>query len=258
MPLHSHRPMLLVLPTLLSLLATRTTSALSQAPATAQPDSTVCVSNDGWLLVGTYTRPPLPETQRAAVLLLNRATGDRRAYDSTAAVLARHGVASLRLDLRGHGESTNRGRFVPFAPRMDTLLQGTPTDIAAGLDWLAHRPGVDSARLGVVGASYSGEFAVMAGRSGRPARAYALLSPGSLSTESIRWLDARGTRWLFVASRQERTQATRDVIAEVLDSARWADVWLWEPQSHATRLFEVVPELPTLLTAWLAARLSGS
>jgi dienelactone hydrolase len=248
--------MLLSVPVLLSLLAAPTAVAFPQAPALVQPDSTVHVTSDGWLLVGSYARPALPESPWPAVLLLNRADGNRRAYDSTAAVLARHGIASLRLDLRGHGESTNRGRFVPSAPGMDTLLQGTPTDIAAGLNWLAQRPGVDSTRLGVVGASYSGEFAVMAGRSGRPARAYALLSPGSLSSESIRWLDALGTRWLFVASRQERTQATRDVIAEVLDRARWADIWLWEPQSHATRLFDVVPELPTLLTAWLVPRLS--
>lgn len=40
-------------------------------------------------------------------ILLNRANGDRRAYDSTAAILAGHGIASLRLDLCGHGERTN-------------------------------------------------------------------------------------------------------------------------------------------------------
>jgi len=106
----------------------------------------------------------------------NRANGDRRAYDSTAAILARHGVASLRLDLRGHGESTNRGRFVPFASGMDTLLQGTAADITAGLHWLARRPGIDPARLGVVGASYSGEFAIIAAQSGTTARSYAFLA----------------------------------------------------------------------------------
>lgn len=247
--------MLLVLSALLSLPGTQ--AVLAQGPASAQFDSTVHISSEGWLLVGTYNRPPLQATPWPAVLLLNRANGDRRAYDLTAAALARLGVASLRLDLRGHGESTNQGRFVPFAPGMDSLLQGTPADIAAGLTWLAHQPGIDSARLGVVGASYSGEFAVAAGRSEHPTRAYALLSPGSLSTESIQWLEGRHTRWLFVASRQERTQATRDVIAEVLEGGRWADVWLWQPQSHATGLFEVVPELPGLLAGWLTAQLSG-
>jgi len=192
------------------------------------------------------------------VLLLNRAGGDRHAYDSTAASLARIGIASLRLDLRGHGESTNRGRFVPFAPGMGTLLEGTPDDVVTGLRWLARRSGIDPNHLGLVGASYSGEYAIRAAQSGTGARVYAMLSPGSLSSESIRWLDAQRRRWLFVASRNERTQATRDVIADVLTNSRLADVWLWEPEAHATQLLAVVPELPTLLAAWLAAQLSGS
>lgn len=221
-------------------------------------DSTIRLSSGDWLLVGTYSTPAASGRSSPAVLLLNRANGNRHEYDALAAALASHGVASLRLDLRGHGESINRGRFEPAAAGMDQLLAGTGEDVVAGLRWLRARPETDTARLAVVGASYSGEIAVQALGMGPAPQLYALLSPGSLSSESVSRLDAHDRRWLLIASRQERSPATREVIAEVLAQSRQADVWLWQPAGHATQLLSIVPELPTLLATWLATQLTAT
>lgn len=224
----------------------------------APGDSTVQLSSGGWILVGSYTTPASTGRAVPAVLMLNRANGNRREYEGVAAALAKAGIASLRLDLRGHGESINRGRFDPGASGMDQLLDGTEEDVLAGVRWLTARSEIDTLRLAVVGASYSGEIAVQALALGSVPQLFALLSPGSLSSESVTRLDAHNRRWLLIASRQERSPATRDVIAEVLAKSRQADVWLWQPAAHATQLLSAVPELPSLLATWLAVHLTGN
>ncbi|ANY08393.1 alpha/beta hydrolase family protein [Pseudonocardia sp. HH130630-07] len=67
-------------------------------------------------------------------------------FDRLAAGLADGGIASLRIDLRGHGESSG-------APQ-DVTLAGVGNDVLAAVDALADR--LDVARVGVLGASFSG------------------------------------------------------------------------------------------------------
>ncbi len=152
----------------------------------------------------------------------------------------------------------NRGHFSPGEAGSEQMLQGTEHDIAAGLAFLAAHPRIAAGQLGVVGASYSGEFAVLAARAGGPHLAtFAFLSPGSLSPESIAWLERSDRPWLFVASRQERAPSTREVIRLVTDSSHRADILLCATAGHATALLQVVPVLPTTLAAWLADHLSS-
>ena len=100
-------------------------SAASSRSKSSRPDNAtevrVVVPNDGWELVGDLR---LPASQQAApaVLMLNKAADDRTVYEALAVHLANKGVASLRLDLRGHGESINLGRFVPYERSPDPLI----------------------------------------------------------------------------------------------------------------------------------------
>ncbi len=225
-------------------------------PSRPSSDTTVHIASGGWELAGTLTIPVGRKGRVPAVLLLNRAAGTRNEYDLVASELASLGIASLRVDLRGHGESTNRGRFVPGAANMDSLLQGTGSDIVAAAAFLMHRPEVDPTRFGVVGASYSGEFAVSEAREGKlKASMYAMLSPGSLSDESIRWLDQQPGQWLLLASRQEAAASTREVIAMVADSSTRAEMILVDGPGHATGLLATTPGLPQQLAHWLAEHL---
>jgi dienelactone hydrolase len=161
----------------------------------------VTIESDGWRLEGVWrrTRPSGP-----AALLLHRAAGSRAEYDDLADALAARGVSTLALDLRGHGASTNLGRFQP--PYADHLHinDGAPRDVAAGLDWMGSQPGIDAGRLAIVGASYSGEVAARAAReAGRHAAAYVMLSPGNLSDESIAAAAGGDADWLFVRTVEE-------------------------------------------------------
>ncbi len=76
-------------------------------PAQAD-DVRVEIGSEGWTLVGDLTSPqntPL----KAIALLLHKAAGDRKAYATMAEAMATTGIASLRIDLRGHDDSINLG-----------------------------------------------------------------------------------------------------------------------------------------------------
>ena len=208
-----------------------------------------------WKLFGDFRR-----AERAgaapAVLLLNKANGDRTAYAALASGLAARGISSLRLDLRGHGESINGGRFVPGGPAATDLLAETWRDIAAALAWLAKQPGVDSASLGIVGASYSSEAAMEALRQTKePIAALVHLSPGSLSEDSAAAADASGARWLLVRTQRERSPSVRNAAAMLDEHSQRAEIWTLDGEGHATDMLAEVPGLKPRLADWLAAAL---
>jgi dienelactone hydrolase len=212
----------------------------------------VTLHSDGWVLIGDFAGPA-GAGRAPAVLLLHGAARDRRAYIPLQQELTRRGIASLRLDLRGEGESTNLGRFVPGVT--NTLLDGAHRDIAVALDWLARQPGVDPGRIGALGASFSGEALARAARDGHPAAAYVALSPGDFSDESVRAIDGSGRPWWFIASRHERFAGA--VVAAVPSMSRTARVSMVEGTSHASDILSPHFLLNAEIADWFAARLRG-
>ena len=224
---------------------------VSATDGTVFRDSVIAIDSDGWSLVGNFTQPVVIASRAPTVLLLNKANGSRQAYASVARELARRGVASLRLDLRGEGESTTLGSFVPGVP--NAQLQYPERDVAAAFAWLRAQDSVDGTRLGVVGASYSGEVMAIAQRAGSRARAYVALSPGSLSAETIDAIDASGVPWWILRSRNERF--VRDVVAAARARSRTARVTEVEGNGHASDMLIGNPGLSAEIADWLASAL---
>ena len=138
-------------------------------------ESTVNVASGDWVLVGDLS---LPESRERApvVLMLNKAAGDRTAYEGMARALDDRNIASLRLDLRGHGESTNLGTFVPGELSPHPMIWDAEQDVVAAIKYLKEHGRVDPDRIAVVGGSYSGEEMAEAGRIAGYAAAYVALS----------------------------------------------------------------------------------
>ena len=116
---------------------------------------------------------PAGDGPHPAVLLLHGLTATRieshRFYVHLARALAARGIAALRFDFRGSGDS--EGEF------QDMTVPGELSDAKAGLDWLVGHPALDSARLGVAGVSLGGMVAAqLAGRNPNLIRGLALLS----------------------------------------------------------------------------------
>lgn len=225
------------------------------APANAADDTRVIVSSAGWQLIGDL-RLPESSHQVPAVLLLNRADGNRQEYAHLADELYRRGIGSLRIDLRGHGESTNLGRFVPAEADdkvLETMIWNADADVVAAHRYLGSHARTDPERIGIVGASYSGEEMVEAGQAIGFAKAYVGLSPGSFSEESIRSMDDSGVNWLFIASRRE--QYLQEISAAVQGETESVEILYVPGTEHATGILAVRPDIAERIAVWLSAQL---
>ncbi len=92
-----------------------------------------------------------------AVLILHGFTGQRgeghRLYVLFSRLLAQHGIASMRLDFRGSGES--EGTFDEMTPSREV------EDVVAAYAFLRDVPEVDGSRLGLLGLSMGGMVAAL-------------------------------------------------------------------------------------------------
>lgn len=108
-----------------------------------------------------------------AVLFCHGFTGgratDHRMFVNLARRLAAEGVASLRIDFRGSGESS--GEFE------DMTIESEVQDALGGLEFLRNHPRVAPAHIGMVGLSLGGCIAAIASGRGAALRALALWAP---------------------------------------------------------------------------------
>jgi len=224
----------------------------SRTQETDSPGTRVTIVSDGWELAGDLVLPSAT-ARVAAALLLHRANGSRSEYEDLAAELAQRNIASLRIDLRGHGDSTNLGRFVAGEQPPSPLIRDAERDVMAAIAYLSSLESIDPGRIAVVGGSYSGEEMAEAGRLTAYAAAYVALSPGSFSDDSIAGIDDSGVPWLFVTSRDETY--LQEIRAQVTASSRTVEQIIVPGDGHATRLLAEFPGLSERIAVWLAARL---
>jgi dienelactone hydrolase len=215
-------------------------------------ESTVNVASGDWVLVGDRSLPESSE-RVPVVLLLNKAAGDRTAYEGMARALDKRNIASLRLDLRGHGESTNLGTFVPGELRPHPMIWDAEKDVVAAVNYLKGHDRVDPNRIAVVGGSYSGEEMAEAGRIAGYAAAYVALSPGSFSDESIAGIDESGVPWLFVTSRDE--PYLQEIRRSVTETSVSVEQIITPGKNHASRLLGDFPDLNERIAVWLHNKL---
>src|SRR5688500_13427252 len=95
---------------------------------------------------GTLSAPDAGATGPAVVMLHGFASSRDEVgglFAQQAAALAAEGIASLRIDFRGYGESEG--------DMADTTLEGLIADAATARSYLAGVDGVDPERIGVIG-----------------------------------------------------------------------------------------------------------
>ena len=124
-----------------------------------------------WAATSSSRRPAQPP--HPAVVLLHGFAGHAHNLVGLARRASANGYAALALSLRGwlgsEGESDQGLR--------------QPLDVLAAIDWLARRPLVDPARIGLVGASMGGQVALLTAAHKPPIRAVAsYFAPTDLAT----------------------------------------------------------------------------
>jgi pimeloyl-ACP methyl ester carboxylesterase len=200
------------------------------------------LKSDDWVIVGDLV---IPESayQVPAVLLLHMKPADRTSYDTLAELLAERHMASLRIDLRGHGESINKGKAD------DQIDSEAWRDVLAAFKYLADNEKINPDKIGILGASYSGEAAARAGREGAWAKAYVILSSGSFSEESIQFVATSEAHWQFIAAEED------DDVAALMQRAAaaapgYAAATIYPHGGHGTALFQQDRELEKKIANW--------
>jgi hypothetical protein len=115
-------------------------------------------------LVGTFFAPADGKRHPAIVVLGGSEGG---LHDDQARVLAEHGYAAFALAYFGVDPLPSKLRAIPLET------------VSRGIDWLVARPEVDGARIGILGTSKGGEFALLAASREPRIRATAALVPSA-------------------------------------------------------------------------------
>lgn len=215
-------------------------------------------TSDRVTLVGTFVSP---SRAKNVVLLLHMLPRDRTSWSSFQKTLEAAGLASLAIDLRGHGESTDQaGKKLDYRNFSDAQHQGYVTDAEAALAWLKEK-GFDESHVVLVGASIGANAAVRVAAERHAIPALVLLSPGEnyrgiLTYDAARALGANQAVWAAGSAGDD--QAAYDAAKKITEIAPSTDKTFKPYQSagHAMALFDADSSLADTLARWIAAHVS--
>lgn len=222
-------------------------SAPPGAPYTAED---VRIHGPAGILGGTLTKPIGVRGRLPAVVTITGSgqqdrdeyipfAGGIRLFRQVADTLSRRGIAVLRLDDRGLGESTGSAATATTADFAN--------DIRAGIAYLRSRPDIDPDRIGLVGHSEGGVIAPMIAASDPRIRAIAIMAgpadPGiEISMAQNRYLLDRDTA-LTPAKRDSMLRAARAALQPARQKLPWLKYWMGYDPAPAARMVKV----PTLI-----------
>lgn len=196
-------------------------------------------TDDGWTIYGSLHLPVSAGSDRKApaTLLLHGAGHDRDAFTSfvypgMAQILTSQGVAALRIDWRGRGQSIGAMEFHSFSDEQRSKIY---LDVRAALNFLASQAEIDASRLAIFAEEVSAEWAV-AGAHDQRVRALAFIS-GILSEEALQSLANKQVPTLCVVSKEDR-RAFADMSAVYAQSQNpESDIRIYEDMGMGTTMF---------------------
>jgi len=231
-----------------------TSSAVPQTPPQGAQRVTL-KTTDGWQLAGWYwtaAAKPAP-----GIILLHQRGKDKSSWGNFPALLVKQGYNVLAIDLRGHGESlAPGGRHIGVDDLQDADYAAMLKDVAAADQFLSTQPGVDSDRIGIIGASIGANLAIMYLAGDRRVRTAVCLSPG---------LDFRGLRpmefmkqvdkrplYLIASKGDDYSAKTADALSQAGVVEGPKSLRLFDGKAHGTDMLAANPGLAqTIAGGWL-------
>ena len=136
----------------------------------------VWIESRGVDIPATLTMPDEPRKEGAPLVVLAHGHGGTRhengGFTDLAAMLADNGIASIRMDFPGCGDS------------MEAFIHNNITnmlrDLEATLEFAIEQPGIDKGRVGIVGYSMGGRLAMLAIGDEPAYRAAVLWAPAAM------------------------------------------------------------------------------
>jgi alpha-beta hydrolase superfamily lysophospholipase len=134
-------------------------------------------TKDGVTITGNYFKPL--KKHAPVFLLLHMMPATKESWNEFASIIQINGYAALAIDLRGHGESTDRnGVRLDYKEFTDEEHRSSMNDIASAREFLAGLSDVDMSRIAIAGASIGANLALWQTSIDKDVRLIMLLSPG--------------------------------------------------------------------------------
>ncbi|MDD2785596.1 MAG: alpha/beta fold hydrolase [Patescibacteria group bacterium] len=208
---------------------------------------------DGVTIVGEWY--PVPTTVGVAILL-HMMPMDRRSWAPFQQVLAKYSIASLAIDMRGHGESvtTEGNEKLDYKKFDDIQHQQCVNDAQAAVDWLTRKK-YDIDRIMLVGASIGANIALREVQQEPRLGGVVLLSPGNNrgmnAAEDALYVKAHMALWAAGSDGDdpEAYEAAHRVV-EVAAASRKMFV-PYKNAGHGIHLFTSDPKLMDSLAQWM-------
>lgn len=143
----------------------------------------ISFQSDGFTIRGTVALPAPGDRPFPGVVIFHGMTSSDTSYVPLVKRLAGRGIAGLAISMRGHGGSD--GNFAK-----ETVGEAL-NDATAAYDFLVSQPGVDAARIGLVGSSVGAILASMA-TAQRSVKSLVFRAPAAYTDEMLR-LSMAGT-----------------------------------------------------------------
>lgn len=218
---------------------------------------------DGVMIIGDYVEPTAPT---GWAVLLHMMPADRHSYDRFSTALEARGVASLSIDLRGHGESTQtaEGRALDYRQFTDADHQGSREDVKAAFEFLRAK-GAQLEHTIIVGASIGANLALDALVENPQIRGAVLLSPGldyrGITTDTlVQKIPASSALYLAASHEDEYSFATIRELAKIFRAQfQKFDLTVKEliEAKHGTAMFEREPEFMAEIVQWVVEKSHG-
>ncbi len=133
-------------------------------------------TSDGVEIAASF-RPAAGNAEKSPAMVCVHMLGKtRKEYNSLTKQLSEIGIASLAIDIRGHGDSKMGGK-IRYSSFSDKQWNECVKDVNAAIGWLISRDNIDKRFLGLIGASIGANFVIKAG-SRREVKIVVALSPG--------------------------------------------------------------------------------
>lgn len=152
------------------------TSPEAEVPEQTEPMKTgsITVDNEGRKIPATFVMPE--NAENVPLVVMTHGFGGNKdeggGFTRIADLLSENGIASIRMDFSGCGESETS--FQEFS------LENNMSDVNACLSYVMDNASIDKERIGIFGYSMGGALAVMlSNQENSPYKAMVLLAPGT-------------------------------------------------------------------------------
>ena len=214
-------------------------------------------TQDKVLIFGNWVEPP---GAIGAALLLHMMPADKSSWDDLQRELEKRRIASLAIDLRGHGQSTSKGsEAIDYKEFTDTEHQDSLYDIESSLQFL-RKNGFGLEKVAIIGASIGANLALQTAASNRSIPAIVLLSPG----ENYRGIETfpiaknlNPNQAILASGSSGDDQASFDAAEKIIELAPSREKRFIPLTSagHGTNMFAQQKQFPEGIASWVEDQL---